>query len=153
MSIPIITTVTIDEAIQWLEDHAPEGLQFWEECLATHPALEAYLSQEEFVLLSAEEREFLVFVLTVVFKSVGLIRPLEEERLIAWENHNWAENLDKLSLDARLDHYFKDYPQEDLLAFAEDAIFDPDNDFLTKEGRLPLFVVVKTIIDAMGEAP
>ncbi len=149
MALPFISESKIDEALAWLEEHSDEANVFWNTCLEHHPAVEAYLDQEDFILLTPEETTFLVFLLTVVFKSVGPIPPIEAEQLLATENQNWDETLDKLSLEARMDYYFKDYPQEDLLAFAEDSIFDPDNDFLSKEGRLPLFVVVKTILDAI----
>jgi hypothetical protein len=47
----------------------------------------------------------------------------------------------------KADVFFKDYPQEDLLAFVEDALADDEDSEVTKEGREPMFVALKTIID------
>jgi len=49
-----------------------------------------------------------------------------------------------------LDIFFKDYPQEDLLAFAEDALTEDDDSPVTAEGREPMMVFLKTAIDVMA---
>lgn len=149
MVLPYVSETKIDEVLSWMEEHPEEASVYWHACLEHHPALEAYLEQEDFVLLTTEEKDFLAFLLTVIFKSIGPIPQVEADHLLAAENQNWHEDLDKLSLEARMDFYFNAYNQEDLLAFAEDSLFDPDNEFLSKEGRLPLFVVTKTVLDAI----
>lgn len=149
MSIPFIKESIIDEAIQWAAANPEEAAHFWDQCLVAHPALEAYLEQEDFILLTPAEKEYLSFTLTVLLKSLGTVPTMDETSLIYWENFNWADELDKLSLTNRLDFYFAGYPQEDLLAFVEDTVFDPENELLSKEGRLPLFIVIKTVLDCL----
>ena len=47
----------------------------------------------------------------------------------------------------RLDVFFQDYFQEDLLAFVEDSLSEEEEEMVTKIGREPMFVALKTIID------
>ncbi|MFK8104727.1 MAG: hypothetical protein AB8G15_19570, partial [Saprospiraceae bacterium] len=76
-------------------------------------------------------------------------RTLEEKEEDNWEK---LENVPAGSFRDRLDVFFKDYPQEDLLAFAEDALVEEEEDSdinLTKEGKELMFVALKTIIDCL----
>ena len=51
----------------------------------------------------------------------------------------------------RMTVFFDDSDQEDLLAFVEDALVEDDEDsVVTKEGREPIFVALKTVIDIIA---
>ncbi|MEO0876376.1 MAG: hypothetical protein AAFY48_17390, partial [Bacteroidota bacterium] len=46
--------------------------------------------------------------------------------------------------------FFKQHPaEEELLALVEDAILDDDESPVTNEGREPIFVSLKSIIDCL----
>ena len=52
----------------------------------------------------------------------------------------------------RLDPFFENTQQEDLVAFAEDAVtedLDDPESLVTKEGREPIFVALATMIDVL----
>jgi len=46
-----------------------------------------------------------------------------------------------------MDIFFKNYFQEDLLAFVEDSLIEEEEGLVTKVGREPMFVALKSIID------
>ena len=52
----------------------------------------------------------------------------------------------------RLDLFFENTSQEDLLAFAEEAVLESEEDpdsLVSKEGREPIFIALKTIVDVL----
>ena len=49
----------------------------------------------------------------------------------------------------KLDSFFKDYPQEDLLALVEDSIQQDEDNIVTPVGREIIFVACKSIIDTI----
>ena len=50
----------------------------------------------------------------------------------------------------KIDPFFKDYPQEDLLAFVEDSLVQDEDSEITNEGRDYIFIALKTIIDSLN---
>ena len=48
-----------------------------------------------------------------------------------------------------MDVFFENYQQEDLLAFVEDSLIDDEDEIVTKVGREPMFVALKSIIDCL----
>ena len=63
-----------------------------------------------------------------------------------------AEGLAGKSLSEKLDVFFDEYEQEELLALAEEAILEDEDDpegIVTKEGRELIFVALKTVIDVL----
>ncbi|HMN89044.1 MAG TPA: hypothetical protein PKE68_03425 [Saprospiraceae bacterium] len=53
-------------------------------------------------------------------------------------------------MNDRLNVFFDQYLQEDLLAFIEEALADDDDDpIVTKEAREGMFVVLKTLTDCL----
>jgi len=51
----------------------------------------------------------------------------------------------------RLDEFFEETKQEDLLAFIEDALLDDEESPVSKEGREPMFVTLKAVIDTIDK--
>ena len=49
----------------------------------------------------------------------------------------------------RMDIFFENYSQEDLLAFVEDNLVEDEDSLVTKEGREPMFVALKSVIDIL----
>ena len=120
------------------------------------PALFTYIYSEDFELFTDNEKDLLLYIVLVLYRSVekvrGEIPPLSKKALEDAEEVNW-ERLDKVTSKKfrdRMDIFFEAYDQEDLLAFVEDNLVEDDDDKqITKEGREPLFVALKSIIDVI----
>lgn len=122
---------------------------------AKQPVLFGYLFSENFSLFTDHERDFLLFLVVVVYGAASRVNgdqpPIQAEPLSLAEERNW-EMLQKATgkgFHERLDVFFQDHPQEDLLAFAEDSLSDVEDGYVTKEGREAIFVSVKSVIDAL----
>ena len=122
------------------------------------PVLLGYVLSEDFELLTHEEREWLLYLVLVIYKATEKgyekIDPLSKNDLEAAEEANWArlETVTAKRFRDRMTPFFEGYPQEDLLAFVEDSLTEDEEDtdnFLTKEGREPMFVALKSVIDAL----
>ncbi len=125
---------------------------------ADQPALIAYLGQENLELLTEEEFDYCAFLVTIIYKvydesgqEMSLIHP---EQIDNAEEANW-EKINASTgkkFNQRIDGLFKDFPQEDLLAFIEDALEADDLPIVTNEGREPMFIILKTVIDVLEES-
>lgn len=128
-----------------------------EDFKSRQPVLLAYLFSENFDLLTQKEREYMLFLALVIWKACENKQPeiatVEQSLLEELEENNWAK-LNKTSsgkFNERVDVFFIDYPQEDLLAFVEDALAYDEDDEITKEGRGFIFVALKTVIDCLNK--
>lgn len=122
--------------------------QFQEE----QPIVLAYLFSENFDVLTTEEKPYLLYLSLVLWQSIKAVEKLplvEEKQLETTEEKNWEllQSTPARNFRERLDVFFKNYPQEDLLAFVEDSLTIDEDDFLTKEGREPMVVALKSLID------
>jgi len=120
------------------------------------PVLLGYLFSESFDAFKENEREYLLFLSSVIWKSVfrvwGSQDPISSEEIEAAEEKNWVllQQATGTEFRERLNIFFEDETEkEDLLAFAEDALLDDDDSPVSPEGREPLFVSLKTIIDCL----
>lgn len=143
----------IDSVIQKLET-APEGYdQAIEALQQKQPVLMAYLFSESFRMLQQEEREFLLYLVIVIWmsvdKSAEKIPQITAAAIEEAEDRNWGlfQKAGGRSFRDKLDIFFENYLQEDLLAFLEDSLEDDDEQPLTKEGKEVIFISVKSIID------
>ena len=122
------------------------------------PVLLGYVLSEDFELLTNEEREWLLYLVLVVWKATekvhGKIGPLSKNALETAEEANW-ERLEPVTAKRfrdRMTPFFDNYDQEDLLAFVEDSLTEDEEDteaVVTKEGREPMFVALKSVIDVL----
>lgn len=120
------------------------------------PVLLAYLFSENFEAFTERERELLLFMTCVLWKSVfrvyGSQRQISEDDLADAEEHNWEliQSVTARQFRDRLDVFFQERPEaEELLAFVEDAILDDEESPVTAEGREALFVSLKSIVDCL----
>ncbi len=120
------------------------------------PVLLAYLFSDNFNLLTQKEREYMMFLALVIWKACenthSDIPIIEQDLLEELEENNW-EQLNKVSsrkFNERIDVFFKNYPQEDLLAFVEDTLVHDEDSEITNEGRNYIFIALKTIIDSIN---
>ena len=91
-------------------------------------------------------------------KVNGTGEPASEEMIGTAEERNYEilEAANAKNFRDRLDAFFEGTDQEDLLAFAEEAVLDDEDSgpdaLVTKEGREPIFIAVKTVIDVLTAA-
>ena len=151
---PIIDSVLDDfEAGKWTVE---EVVQTWE---TRQPALLGYLLSEGFDILTDEEKPYLLYLASALWKAVNQVhaidQPIQEKDLEEREEANWEllNEAQSTRFRDRLDPFFQDTDQEDLLAFVEDALVIDDGEEdewrLTKEGREPIFIGLKTLIDCL----
>lgn len=150
----------IDEVIDQLELEEGAYEAAVREMEEAQPVLSAYFWSENFELFTDDERAYLQYLALIIWKAYikvnGSSAKISEEQISEAEEQNWArlEEVKSPVFRERAGIFFEDYFQEDLLAFAEDALLDDDEDaIVTKEGREPLFVTLKTVIDLMNAGP
>ena len=120
------------------------------------PALIGYVFSEDFELLTQDEREWMLYLMIVLWQSVGKVKQvpsLNKKALETAEERNW-ELLDTVTSNRfrdRMDVFFNDSEQEDLLAFIEDSLVEDDDSVVTKEGREPMFVALKSVVDVLTQ--
>lgn len=126
------------------------------------PAILGYLFSDSFLILTQEEKEYLLYLSLVIFESCvevleGILE-MSPEELEEIEEANWTQlnDADGKNFRQKLDSFFEEYPQEDLLAFVEDSLVisqegeESDEFEVSKEGREPIFIALKTIIDCLA---
>ena len=151
---PIIDSVLDDfETGKWTVE---EVIASWE---TQQPILLGYFLSETFDVLTDDEKPYLLYLATVIWISINRVRPVEEtidqNQLDDREEANW-ELLNEATSPRfrdRLDPFFEQTDQEDLLAFIEDSLVldesEEDEWKLTKEGREPIFIGLKTMVDCL----
>lgn len=153
--MPFIAESTIDQIAAQL-DGSPEKYESTiNDFQQQQPVLLSWLFSEEFRVLTQEEQQYFLYLTLVIWQSIGQVIPqipmVKTEQLEVVEEKNWTsfQNAAARTFRDKLDVFFKNYEQEDLLAFVEDALTLDEDDFLTKEGREPMFIALKTIIDIL----
>lgn len=117
------------------------------------PAYMAYVFSEDTKMLAANEQDILTFIVAGLWKCTGLgvwkDPELSEESISNLEEKNWELLQEgKGEFRTRLDAFYKDFAQEDMLAFVEDMLMDEDAEF-SKEGQEHVFAISKTFLDIL----
>ena len=117
------------------------------------PNIAAYIFSDNFDLFTADEKQYFLFLVLVVFKSIkseteNLPRTSAAD-LGKFEEKNWLliNEVTSKQFRDRLNVFFENTSQEDLLAFLEDSLLE-EEELVTKVGREPMFVALKSIIDS-----
>jgi hypothetical protein len=150
----------IDKVVDGLEKLDDDQYEQRMEAFAeAQPVLVAYLFNEEnFHLLTEDERGFLHYLSLIAWSAIekvnGPLPEVSEEMIGEAEERNYAmlENSTGKTFRDKLTPFFENHPQEDLLAFAEDAVTEDENEpdaLITKEGKEPVFIALKTMIDVL----
>lgn len=150
VSEEVIDTITVQ-----LDGSATIYEEAVEELREEQPAILAYLFNEELKVLTLKEKEYLLYLILVIWKSIETIveesiAKVSADAFTQREEENWSilDGQKKKHFRDKLDVFFDGYPQEDLLAFVEDALVEEEeDDLVTNEGREALFVILKTVLD------
>ena len=148
-----ISEEAIDHLIETM-DTSPDGVnRFWSHSQSQFPELSHYILNVDQDILTEDEYGQMLFIAMVIlsaYKSVGSKSQLPDvpEKISKIEDQNW-ELLDNQRGDFRtkLNVFFDQYPEEDLLAFVEDLLVDDEVSEISQVGREVIFVKLKTVID------
>lgn len=123
------------------------------------PAVMSFLLSDTEGALTEDEQEMLIYLAVIIWRSIemedqGDLKVTATEIAEAEEaNWNLLGQSKARSFRERLDVFFENTDQEDLLAFIEDSLTpgdDEDDDLrITPEGREPMFVALKTVVDVL----
>ena len=139
----------LEETLNALQSHQPALLPF-------------LLEEENASVFSESERGFMIYLLAVVWKSCleanGPQETIHPDTLSEAEEQNWEllEAVQAKRFRERLDVFFSGTPQEDLLAFLEDCLTEDEEEGespVSKEGREPIFVLLKSVVDCLDRTP
>lgn len=106
-----------------------------------------YLLGEDFKLLTEGEKETMLFIHVVLFfcLSANEGSTFDSEAFQEIEDNNWKFfNEQGRSWEEKTEKIFKNYPEEDLLAFVEDMLNDDEISSLAQE---LIFITAKSYID------
>lgn len=152
----LVSENTLDQIVERFDDSEAAYEKAIVDFEKAQPILLSYLFSEEFEVFTADEKEFMLMLSTIIYTAVkeenGDIPLIDETAIADAEEANWAklEDLSSKRFNERLDVFFQDYEQEDLLAFVEDALAEDEEDpIVTKEAREPMFVTLKTVVDCL----
>jgi len=122
------------------------------------PVLFAWLFSEHFELLNEDEKGYLQYLSLIAWRSImsvnSEVEAVSEEQIGEAEEANYAllEASKAQDFRDRLNEFFEGSDQEDLLAFAEEAVLEDEDEpesLVSKEAREPIFIAVKTLVDAL----
>ncbi len=157
----MVTQSTIEAQFDLLEDS--DFTQDFAAFSEAQPYLAGYLATDDVDAFTDGEQSLLFLSVLVIYQSIAVTygKPrvvLGEE--IATEEENILEVLQAQESSIfrhRLDAFFDNTQEEDLLAFIEDMLTPEeeeveDDEIVTKEGREPLFVLLATCMQVLLKA-
>lgn len=161
----MIAEATIDKVLEKFESQAFDYEQAVQDFANQQPALFSYLIGDNEGVFSQDEEDFLLYLALTIYKSVEAeaseeMPTIGEDEITEAEEANWTlmESSKATDFSKRLDVFYEKSKEEDLMAFVEDAITgeaeneDGETFTLTPEGREPMFVALKTVIDVLTAA-
>ena len=124
------------------------------------PAIINWIFSESFDILNQEEKQYFLFLSLVIIVSISEALEIEDvidpKRIEVAEEKNWEVFTSQSAKEFRekINVFFDAYPQEDLLAFVEDALeLEQEDQVVTTIGRPPMFMALKTLIDILAIEP
>ncbi len=144
----------IEQRIEALEDEAK--IQEWiGDFLATEPVLASFIFSEDVNILKEEEKELYTYIVACIWATVAkeCYQPanLNPDQVAEIEEQNWDKfQQQKGNFREKLDVFFSDFSQEDLLALVEDLLeVDLIEEPMSTEGRDLIFIKSKSFLDAL----
>lgn len=140
----MITEKQIDKVIIEMESEDFENQFSLEQAEFWH-----YLNSENFKSLNETEHQALFYINSVIYHVVVESNDFDfdMEAYEKMEDINWATRDSNKSWATTKDAFFKDFPEEDLLAFVEDMLTRDEEDQITEIGEEIIFITSKSFID------
>lgn len=115
----------------------------------------SYIKSEIAPSLLEDELQLFLFCISVIYNAVKVSSsdPIEFD-IEEFENYdelNWGARDKSITFEKSKDLLFKNYQEEDLLAFVEDLLIDDDESQLTDVGKEIIFLNAKSYIDTLCE--
>jgi hypothetical protein len=156
----LVSENTIDAVVEELDGLTDQQYEQRMEAFSeAQPVLVAWLFSDQFELLTEDEQGYMHYLALIAWSAIVKangqpIPPVSEEEIGEAEEKNYEvlEHSTGKTFRDRLNPFFENSKQEDLLAFAEDAVLEDDDDpesLITKEGREPIFIALKTMTDVL----
>ncbi len=160
IDMKLVSEDIINDLVDALDNLTDEQYEAKMEAFSeAQPVIFAWLFSEQFDLLTEDEKGFMQYLALIIWCAVDKVggksvQPVSEDQIGEAEERNYEvlEQSTEQRFRERLDVFFEDTPQEELLAFAEEAVLEDEDDpssIVTKEGREPIFVALKTMIDVL----
>ena len=152
----MISEKLIDKVVDRFAAKPDDLSNVYKELAAEQPAIISMLYSTDLKTLTEAETDLLFFIVAVLYESIkaqrGQLDGVEPEQLEVADDSNWAKMMSagNGNFRERITPFFDDYLQEDLLAFAEDALLDDDDQVVSGIGREAIFVTAKTVIDVLS---
>lgn len=121
----------------------------------TLPTVLSYSLSDNFSLLTDEEKDYyeylVVTILITVLNNMESIEDKSEDEIEAVEEKVWAkmETSKSKKFNEKINVFFEDTKEEDLMAFIEDGLTPEDNDFVSSAGRELMFVGLTTMVEVL----
>ncbi len=158
-----VSDIIIDQVIDDFENGKIDYEQAVEQFTEEQPALISFLLSDAEGVLTDDERDFQLYLALVIWQSFmnqqAEISEVSLDIISEAEEKNWAllDKAPSAPSQNRLDVFFDNYPEEELLAFVEDAVSgeveedeDGESFQFTQEGQEPMFIALKTVIDVLS---
>ena len=145
----MITEFEIDKSIAIVEKRAESEKEA--ELIAEQEFID-YLGTEIIPNLSEYENHVLAFCISVIYNVVSHQNSSVEfdiEEYQNFEEKNWSTRDNHSKLEESINLFFKDYKEEDLLAFVEDMIAEEDITMMSIAGKEIIFITCKSYIDTI----
>jgi hypothetical protein len=145
----------IDEVVAFMDQNQDQLESMVAQFHEQQPVIFGYIFSENLTILHQEEREFVLFLLLIIINAAkkvnGEFPAIDVKDFEVAEEQNWSllEGTGAKSFRDRLDVFFDQTEQEDLLAFIEDALSDSEDGLASKEGREVVFVFLKSVVDCL----
>ena len=144
-TLEMITDSQIEQSIAALETSGDD--------IFVESSIWEYMLDEVFPNLLKDEKEIFVFCINAISKSIEdhhkASDQIDLERYISNEEKNWEFRDKDKKWEDTLDAFFKNYPQEDLLAFVEDMLVDDDDQQVSTAGKEIILISCKSYIDCI----
>ncbi len=151
----------IDAVLERVNENSSFYSLILEDIVKSYPQITSFLNRNNFKLLKEEEYECMWFLYAIIHQSCIEEMDFEADRLEISsesiekrEEYNWGilNDSPKGEFYKRITSFYKNYLQEDLLAFVEDSLNSEDNDYLSNVGTEIIFVSLKTLIDVLTKS-
>jgi hypothetical protein len=156
----MISEKTIEQTIAQFESDQVDYEKAIREFSGRQPAIVSFLLADHEGALTDAEQEYLMYLANIIFRSVeaeeGELPKATPNEVTNAEEKNWdlLGQSKSRNFRERLDVFFANTDQEDLLAFIEDSLVEDEEAeevVVTDEGREPMFVLLKTVVDVLSE--